>query len=379
MTRRAAANVRLALFTTMTLAAAVLFVARGAAAQSESGAAPPFPAEITLIVGFSPGQGIDQPRRPEPGSLANLRASPDASYIQSARFLSVHLGRFLPSTPKILVRNMPGAGGLVAARHLVEVAPADGSTLALLGPNPFFASLRQATDLQKAFGRIAYVGTRTRETFMCFAWYKSILRRLDDARAYAGFAGTLGAGSRGQAHLEALNKFAGTQFRIVAGYSNAFDVSRSLENGEIEAACGYTMNLLQTRHGNWLRDGKIALLTRFGLAPFAWRTPVPDASDEVQDDLGRQDLGRQVMGIFDIEGDLVWALAAPPAIPPNRLAELREAFDTMFADPEVIAAALREGLTIEPLSGVDLQAEVARAYALPSEALGQAQILLDAK
>jgi tripartite-type tricarboxylate transporter receptor subunit TctC len=352
----------------------LLAVLASSFAQAETGAVPPFPAEITLIVGFSPGQGIDQPVRPEPSSLAHLRLSPDASYLQSARFLSVHLGRFLPGSPKVQVRNMPGAGGLVAARYMVEVASADGGVLGLLGPNPFFTSLRPTSDLQRAFSRIAYVGTRTRETFMCVAWHKSILRQLDDAKAYAAFAGTLGAGSRGHAHLLALNKFAGTQFKIVAGYSNTFDVSRALANGEIEAACGYTMNLLQTRHGDWLRDGRIALLTRFGLAPFAWRTPVPAAGDAARDDLGRQ-----VMGIFEIEGDLVWALAAPPAIAPDRLAQLREAFDAMFADPDVISAAHREGLTADPLAGADLQAEVAQAYGAPAEAIRQARILLDAK
>lgn len=367
---RSMARLRQILSATMTLAVAVLH----GPAVAETGAVPPFPAEITLIVGFVPGQGIDQPIRPERGSRANMRLSPDASYFQSARFLSLHLGRFLPGAPRIQVRNMPGAGGLVAARHLVETAPADGSVLALAGANPFFASLNPETPLQRAFRDIAYVGTRTRETFLCFAWHTSILRQLDDARVHATFAGTLGAGSRGQAHLMALNEFAGTQFRIVAGYSNTFDVSRSLENGEIEAACGYTMNLLQARHTNWLRDGKISVLARFGLAPFAWKTRLPAASEQTRDELGRQ-----VMSILDTEGDLVWALAAPPAIAPERLGQLRQAFDAMFMDTEANTAASREGLVTEPLSGADLQAEIARVYAMPPEALSRIQILLDAK
>src|SRR5436305_14416573 len=70
---------------------------------------------ITLLIGFGPGGGYD-------------------SY---ARVLARHLGKHIPGQPVIVPQNMPGAGGLAVANYLYNVAPADGSTLAMLAPfNP---------------------------------------------------------------------------------------------------------------------------------------------------------------------------------------------------------------------------------------------------
>ena len=52
-------------------------------------------------------------------------------YDTYARLASRHLGRFLPGNPTIVPRNMPGAGGVVLANYLYNVAPKDGSAIAL--------------------------------------------------------------------------------------------------------------------------------------------------------------------------------------------------------------------------------------------------------
>ena len=327
--------------------------------------------DVTLIVGFAPGQGIDQPIRPEAATLAAMRLSPDAAYAQTARFVAANLGRFLPGSPAIVVRNMPGAGGLNAARHLAGRSASDGSVLGMVGSAPFYASL---FDEGAALRGLRYVGARLRETFVCVAWSQSILRTLDDARATAVFAGSLGASSRGQAQLAALNALVGTQFRIVGGYASTFELSRALSNGEIEAACGYTMTLLETRHGDWLREGKLVLLTRFGGAPFGWRTQVPQASESVA---GAAD--RSALNVLDLDGDLVWSLVAPPDIGPQRLAQLRSAFDTMLEDSEVLRLAGQQGLKIDPIAGEDLQRAVDAAHAMPSASLERVRAFLDPK
>ncbi len=45
------------------------------------------------------------------------------------RVLSRHLGRFIPGTPTLVMKNMPGAGGATAATYLYRIAPKDGTAI----------------------------------------------------------------------------------------------------------------------------------------------------------------------------------------------------------------------------------------------------------
>src|SRR5919201_6588519 len=59
---------------------------------------------VRVVVGSSAGGGLD-------------------TY---ARAVARYLGKHIPGNPTVIVENMPGAGGLVAANHLYRVARPDG-------------------------------------------------------------------------------------------------------------------------------------------------------------------------------------------------------------------------------------------------------------
>lgn len=74
---------------------------------------------VNLIVGGSAGGGHD-------------------AY---ARALARHIPRYIPGSPTIVVRNMPGAGSASAAGFLYTVAPKDGTTIAALYPGAIIGPL----------------------------------------------------------------------------------------------------------------------------------------------------------------------------------------------------------------------------------------------
>ena len=43
-----------------------------------------------------------------------------------------HIGRHIPGNPTVIVQNMPAAGSLAATNHMFNIAPKDGSTIALV-------------------------------------------------------------------------------------------------------------------------------------------------------------------------------------------------------------------------------------------------------
>lgn len=57
------------------------------------------------------------------------------SYDSFARVIARHLPRSIAGAPTVIVQNMPGAGGLVAANHLYALAEKDGTVMTLLNRN----------------------------------------------------------------------------------------------------------------------------------------------------------------------------------------------------------------------------------------------------
>ena len=68
---------------------------------------------VNLVVGFNPGGGAD-------------------TY---ARLVARHLGRHVAGNPTVVVRNMQGAGSVIAANYVFNVSPKDGLELGLFAGN----------------------------------------------------------------------------------------------------------------------------------------------------------------------------------------------------------------------------------------------------
>src|SRR3972149_8919629 len=62
---------------------------------------------ITLICSAAPGGGYDTP----------------------ARLMAKYLPKYIPGKPTVVVQNMPGAGGVVAANYLFSKVTPDGLTI----------------------------------------------------------------------------------------------------------------------------------------------------------------------------------------------------------------------------------------------------------
>jgi tripartite-type tricarboxylate transporter receptor subunit TctC len=68
--------------------------------------------------------------------------------------------------------------------------------------------------------------------------------------------------------------------------------------------------------------------------------------------------------------------AAPPALPANKAALLRRAFDATMQDPEFRAEAERIQADLAPTAGEDVQQLVARLYATPRPVVERVKKLL---
>src|SRR5690606_18704984 len=61
-----------------------------------------------------------------------IQAGAGGYYGLNGRLIANHMGRFIPGNPTFVVQHMPGAGGIKAANYTYNVAPKDGTVMAML-------------------------------------------------------------------------------------------------------------------------------------------------------------------------------------------------------------------------------------------------------
>ena len=63
------------------------------------------------------------------------------TYDTLSRLVGRHIGRHLPGNPSVVVKTMPGAGGILAANYLYNVAAKDGTSFGMLDQSIFETQL----------------------------------------------------------------------------------------------------------------------------------------------------------------------------------------------------------------------------------------------
>ena len=163
-------------------------------------------------------------------------------------------------------------------------------------------------------------------------------------------------GSSSRLNWTALNALAGTKLKLLTGYEGPASAKNAMERGEVEAM-SLPWAVLQAENPEWLRDKKVNLLLQTGLEK---NRTLPDLPRMV--DLPKSDDDRKVLEIFALSSVVGRSFVAPPAVPKERIDELRTAFMATVKDADFLADIAKLNLDLEPMAGAELQAFIAKDY-----------------
>jgi tripartite-type tricarboxylate transporter receptor subunit TctC len=165
-----------------------------------------------------------------------------------------------------------------------------------------------------------------------------------------------------------LNGVLGTHFKIVEGYPGGNDVLLAMERGEVKGRCGWSWSSVKSTRPAWLAEKKMSVLVQLSLTKHPELPDVPLVSDFAKTGEERQILkmvfARQVMGR---------PYLAPPNVPADRLATLRQAFMDTMSDKDFLAEAAKAELEVNPVSGADVEKLVKDVYATPADIVAKAK------
>jgi tripartite-type tricarboxylate transporter receptor subunit TctC len=275
-------------------------------------------------------------------------------YDVHARLLAAHLSKYLPGEPAVVVENMQGAGGAVAARHLANVVKPDGLTIGLLTET----NIAETVD-SNLLGRIALLGSPSSSAQVVVFSKKSGITSIGDWRRAASPPRFASTGPRTPMYVAPLvaGRALGLPVRLVAGYGTSAEARLALENGEADAVC-LTIDAFNTLFRS---SSEVRIVLRFSTDPIPG-VDVPDGMSLLSDPHAREVLET---GVYNAS-PFIRFYAAPLGVPAERLALLRQGLIKAWADPQLIATATAAGLTIAPISADDLEQMLRTAATRPA-------------
>mgnify|MGYP006284788787 CR=1 FL=1 len=285
--------------------------------------------------------------------------SAGATYDIYARIVARHISKHVPGNPRLVPRNLAGAGSRTALNYVYQIGPQDGT---VIGTADQSLAVEQAMGDKKLVidvNRLFWIGNPVVSNNTTVAWHTSGVRTIADVQAREVSVGATGASTSSQYPM-AMNSLLGTKFKVILGYPGANDINLAMERGEVAAKGSDSWAAWKATRPEWLKEKKINILVQIGLTASPEMPGVPLLMD-----LGKTPEDREVLKLLSSSVGVGRPLFVGPQVPTDRVAALRDAFDKTMADPEFIADARDLKLDISPVSGRDVQKLVSDIVSTP--------------
>jgi tripartite-type tricarboxylate transporter receptor subunit TctC len=280
-----------------------------------------------------------------------------------ARTFLPYLAKELPGEPAMVVRNMPGGGGIQAVQTLYNVAPGDGTALGSTPPGPikepFLGTIGKVNyDLRK----FHWIGNLTTSITACSVWYRSPVKSLADAKARTVTIASTGAQSSPTTNALFVNSLLGTKFNPISGYDGGTSLL-AIERGEADGTC-VSLGSLRTTRPDWLREGKIRVIVQVSSEKDPSFPDAPRVSDFL-----KTDADRQALEFFTAPDNIQYPYMLPPGASAQVVELYRKAFDKAVKDSAYLKEANQRRQEISPHTGTEVQKVIAGMYATPKSVI----------
>jgi tripartite-type tricarboxylate transporter receptor subunit TctC len=286
-------------------------------------------------------------------------------YDTYSRMLSRHMGRHIPGKPRFTVKNQPGAGSVIAANYVYNVAAQDGTVIGGIQRNipflPIFGDKGPKYDPIK----INWLGSLNSEVGVFAVWKANTpVRSFKEIMSTEVIFG--GSGPNDTEIFPSLaNNTLGTKIKIITGYPGSTDTELAMQRGEVQ---GYTSSFssLTSRNRNWRKDFAFLAQNALKAHPTLTKMGVPLIIDYIKDPehktVWRLMLTQKLMGRPYMMG---------PKVPADRLKAMQTAFEATVVDKKFLAEAEKQKREITFVSGEEIRQKIAEVASAPKSIIAK--------
>ena len=282
----------------------------------------------------------------------------------AGRLVGQHLGRFIPGQPRIVVQNMLGAGGLVAANTLYNVSPRDGTVIGALDRNTAQTGIRGVPNVKFDALKLTWIGSLSdysTDAYPLFMDARHPARTVADINRQSAPTrlGATGGGSNMLISLLAKEAL-GLNLKVIRGYTGGPNILLAVERGEVDGLTIGFSALIAEHPEKWERR-ELRPLLQFGRGTrFAQLSDVPTARE-----FAPNADARSLVEFAELPFLVSQPFVAPPDLPADRAQALQRAFLQMVRDPAFVADAKRRRVELSPIDAAAVLAVLQKAAATP--------------
>ena len=294
-------------------------------------------------------------------------------YDTYGRLVARHMGRHIPGNPTFITQNMTGAGGIIGANFVANVAPKDGTIV---------GAMQRAIALIQIMGKkgpkykaeeLNWLGSLAKEAGVCALATRTGATSLDAVFKRQFTMG--GTGPNSTEFWPALfRNLLAAKFKLIRGYPATPQIHLAVERGELDGVCQSWASFAEQAK-SMLKAGTIRPLVQVSLHPDPEMTKlgVPMLQDFLTaDNLAEGQTLDDVKLFFKltvIPPVMGRPFAMAPGVPKARVAAMRKAFIATTKDPKFLKDAKRLGREIEVVTGEEIQEIIADIAKTPKDKL----------
>ena len=302
-----------------------------------------------------------------------LGTPPGGGFDVYSRTIAKHMVKHIPGNPTISMEYMPGAGMMIAANYLYNVAKPDGLTIGNWVGLLVLQQVFRAKGVEFDARKFEWIGAPKRDSPVCALTKASGIMNIDGwlAAKTPVKIGGIAPGASTSDIPRVLQAVLNLPLQLVEGYKGTAEIRLAADAREVSGGC-WPWESMKVNWAPQLASGDVKVVLQAVAKKHPDLLDVPNAIDLVKTDEARHLIKA---GITD-PAVITQPYSLPPGTPKDRVKMLQDAFATTMKDPEFLSEAKKSNLEIDPISAKEMESIVRDFFALDAPLVAQLREIL---
>ncbi|MEK9684402.1 MAG: tripartite tricarboxylate transporter substrate-binding protein [Rhodospirillaceae bacterium] len=311
---------------------------------------------LGLAIGLAPAAFAGGHSAASNSVTVQVPSGSGGTYHVYCQVVQQNLGRHLPAGTKMLIQNLPGAGGAKSASFMANAAPKNGSVIAMVAPGTITVPLWRKVkfDAQK----FEWLGAPGARSSAIWIWHTHGVKSIADLKKRKDLKiATSGFASGGSVIPRMVNTLLGTNMRLIYGYKGGGAMNLAIEQGEAMGRWNFRSGFTGVRP-TWIPEKKIIPILATGP-----RDPELKGIPHLRDLLKPGSVEQKAYDVIGMNFEVGQAFYLPPGTPKGIVKTYQKAFDAMLADPALKKMIEQRRIEYSPVTSSQIKKLIKDGFA----------------